>query len=492
MRITFLTLVFLFVFDGLLISSDSPKYFTLDEVVKIAREESPNALAARHRYRGSYWQYRSFRAGYLPYVSLDATLPNLNRTISAVTLPDGSDIFVRRSLATSSSNISINQRVGLTGGQVFVSSGLERIDLLHDDADTETSYLSTPVNIGFRQPLFGHNPYKWERQIEPKRYKEARQNYIKELENISMSATNLFFSLLMAQINVEINKVNLNNNDTLYQIAKGRHSLGRIAETELLQMELNYLNSLSDLENSEIEYESALFRFRSYLGIEGDDEILLTPPEDIPDLIIEPLNALSYAKNNRPEMYTYERQKIEAKEEVYRAKANSRPNIDLYAIYGLTQSAVEFSDAFSSPHDRQQLSVGIQVPILDWGVSKGQIKMAESNMELTKTNTEQALEDFEHEIYLKVLEFNRLKDRLELAAKADNIASRNYEKTRKRFMIGNISIIELNMAYQEKDRATQNYLRSLHNFWRGFYEIRKLTLYDFIEDKNITVRFEEL
>ncbi len=97
-------------------------------------------MMARHRYRGNYWRHRSFRASYLPYLSFDATIPNLNRTISPITLPDGSDIFIRRSLATSSASLSLNQTIGYTGGELFVRSGLQRIDLIRDD-DTEISYL---------------------------------------------------------------------------------------------------------------------------------------------------------------------------------------------------------------------------------------------------------------------------------------------------------------------------------------------------------------
>ncbi len=467
------------------------KHFTLEAVVKEARERSPDALAARHRYRGSYWQYRSFQAGYLPHLTFDATLPSLDRSISAITLPDGSDAFIQRSLATSSSNLSVTQTIGLTGGQIFVNSGLQRIDLIKED-ELVTSYLSTPVNIGIQQPVFAYNPYRWERKIEPVRYREARQRYIEDLERISLMATSLFFDLLMAQINIGINKTDLNNNDTLYRIAKGRYSLGRIAENELLQMELNYLNSLSALEQSEINREAALFRFRSYLGMEGDEEIILIPPKHVPDLKINPQKALVEAKSNRSDLLAFERQRIEAESEVHRAKADSRFNANLYALYGLTQRGDEFAEAYSSPLDRQQLVFGIRIPLVDWGVSKGKVKMAESNLELVNTNIDQALNDFEYEIYLRVLEFNRLKDQLEIAAKADTIATKRYEVTRQRFLIGNIGILDLNIAYQEKDRATQNYLMALFNYWRGFYELRKLTLYDFVEEQMIYIRFEEL
>lgn len=457
----------------------------------IAREHSPDAMMARHRYRGRYWQYRTFRAGYLPNLRFDATIPNLNRSISPITLPDGSDIFIRRSLATSSGNLSLNQTIGLTGGQLFVRSGLQRIDLIGDDGN-KVSYLATPVNIGYSQPIFSYNPYKWERRIEPIRYKEARRQYLESLEEISIRATNIFFDLLLAQINRDINKINLSSNDTLYRIAQGRYELGRIAENDLLQMELNVLNSEATLEQSFIDYEAALFRFRSFLALDDNRQVELLPPDEPHKIRVDVGVALIEARNNRADILTRERQLIEADSQVDQAKAENRFNANLFAVYGLTQSAEELGDAYRNPMDQQQLSVGIQIPILDWGVSKGRVRMAESNRELVSTTVQQALIDFEQEVFLRVMEFNMLDNQLEIARKADVIADKRYEVTRQRFLIGRIDIIELNLALEEKDRAKQRYLAALRNYWRGYYEMRLLTLYDFVNDEPIRVEFERI
>jgi outer membrane protein len=467
------------------------RFFTLDEVIGMAREQSPDAMAARHRYRGSYWQYRSFQAGYLPNLRLDATLPNLNRTISPITLPDGSDIFIRRSLATSSANLALSQTIGLTGGQLFVSSGLQRIDLIRDD-ETLVSYLSTPVNIGFRQPIFAYNPFKWEREIEPMRYQESRKRYVEDLENISIRATGLFFDLLLAQINIEINRINLASNDTLYSIAKGRFSLGRIAENELLQMELNLLNSEALLEQSRIDYEAALFGFRSYLRLDGIQRIELIPPSAVHDLQIDYSLALAEARRNRAEIIAQQRRLIEAESQVSQAKADGRFNANLFAVYGLTQTAADLSGVYRDPLDQQQLAIGIQIPLLDWGVSRGRVRMAESNRELVSTNVEQAMVDFEQEVFFRVMEFNMLKHQLEIAQKADVIAEKRYEVTLQRFMIGRIDVIELNLALEEKDRSKQRYLSAMRNYWRGFYEMRRITLYDFLHDRPLVVDFEAI
>lgn len=471
--------------------STNRRQLTLEEVVAMARQQSPDAFAARHRYRGSYWQHRTYQAGYLPNLRFDATIPNLNRTISPITLPDGSDIFIRRSLATSSGNLSLSQTVGLTGGQLFVSSGLQRIDLIREDG-TEVSYLSTPVNIGFRQPILAYNRFKWERQIEPLRFEEARKQYVESLENISLRATNFFFDLLLAQINMEINELNLASNDTLYRIAQGRFSLGRIAENELLQMELNVLNSEATLEQSRIDYEGALFRFRSYLGLSGNETPELIPPEIIPDLQIDVYAALAEARKNRADIIARQRQLLEAESQVAQARADNRFNANLFAVYGLTQTADDFGNVYKNPLDQQQLTIGISIPILDWGVSKGRVRMAESNRELVNTTVNQALVDFEQEVLLRVMEFNMLKSQLEIAGKADIIAQKRYDVTRERFLIGRIDIIELNLALEEKDRSKQRYLAALRTFWRGFYEMRRLTLYDFLNDRPLEVNYDEI
>ena len=68
---------------------------TLSEAIEMARRNSPEAIAARHAFRASYWNWRSFRAKQLPSLTLTSD-PSLNRSIQSVTLEDGSDKFVHR------------------------------------------------------------------------------------------------------------------------------------------------------------------------------------------------------------------------------------------------------------------------------------------------------------------------------------------------------------------------------------------------------------
>jgi outer membrane protein TolC len=55
----------------------------------------------------------------------------------------------------------------------------------------------------------------------------------------------------------------------------------------------------------------------------------------------------------------------------------------------------------------------------------------------------------------------------------------------KKSYLGKITITDLNLAQEEKDKSVVKYLNSLGNFWMDYYTLRRLTLYDFATNKKI-------
>jgi outer membrane protein TolC len=471
-------------------SQENKIMLSLTDIISIAHQQSPDALIAKHRFRGSYWQFKTYQAGYKPSLLLDATLPDFSRSIDVITQPDGTELFMERQIARTSLNMSVTQNIPFTGGQLFMNSSLQRIDNFGDS--TYNSYLSTPLNIGIRQPIFEFNQFRWDRKVEPIRYEEAKRNYLEDLEEISLKATNRFFDLLLAQINLDIQTVNQANYDTLFQIARGRYNMGTIAENELLQMELNFLNSQSNVEQAKLDLEMRLFDLKSFLRIKDDITIGLIPPASIYDFSVNYQDALVEARTNRADALSFDRRLIEAQTEVNRARMENRFSADLYAVYGLTQTGPDIPTAYTDPLNEQQLFLGLQIPILDWGLSKGKIRMAESNEELIKTSVEQDRIDFDQEIFLKVMQFNMQARQLNIAAKSDTVAQKRFEVTKQRYLIGTIDITELNIAQADKDNNRKAYIMALQSYWSNYYDIRRLTLFDFQRNKRITIDINQL
>ncbi len=471
-------------------SQEETKLLTLDDAIEIARTQSPDALIAKHGFRASYWQYKSYKAGYLPSLTLSATLPNFNRSIERISLVEG-EFLSERQYSEYSVNASLRQRIGFTGGELFLQSGIGRLDNFNDSS-TITQYLSTPVNIGYSQPIFQYNRYKWEKRIEPMRYKEAEQKYLEDMEQVSITTSSYFFNLLLMQIREKVAIINQANYDTIYKIAEGRFTLGKIAENELLQLELQYLRRNSAVQEARLSTNNAMFQFKSFLRIKDDTPIELMPPYEFEPFIVEYVKAIELARINNPKSLGFVRRLVEAESEVDRAKMDGRFDADLFAVYGLTQSSIELDNVYNNPVDQQQLRLGMTMPILDWGVAKGNIKMAESRQELVRTSVEQEQIDFDQEILLNIARFNMQYQQVKISAKADTVAQKSYNITKARYMIGKISVTDLNIAQTETDNSKSAYINTLRTYWNYYYLIRKLTLFDFEHNRPIGVDYKEL
>jgi outer membrane protein TolC len=91
------------------------------------------------------------------------------------------------------------------------------------------------------------------------------------------------------------------------------------------------------------------------------------------------------------------------------------------------------------------------------------------------------------------MEYNMQKNQMMIAAKSDTVAQKRYEITQKRYMIGKINdVLELQMAQVDTDNSKVGYYRALMNYWRSYYEIRRLTLYDFQRNRPITYDIDAL
>lgn len=471
-------------------SQQNIRNLTLSDVLEIAKTQSPDALNARQSFRTSYWEFRSYRASNLPALTFTATVPNLNQTITSQSI-DGVQSYASYKYLSAYGNLSLTQKLGLTGGTVSINSYLS--GQFNADKPNPAPYLSYPVNIELTQPIFTYNSYRWDRKIKPLKYSIAKRKYLEDIEQISITAINYFFNLLQSQIEKKIATTNLKNYDTLYHIAKGRYQLGKIAENDLLQLELSFLKAQAQVENAELALENALFRFKSYLRLQDSTRVTLIPPNDISFFRINPEKAVALANQNSSTSLDYTRRLLDAASAVNYAKTTGRFDASIHAVIGLQQSGATVPDAYMNPADQRQISLGLTIPLVDWGVARGQIKMAQSQQEIVKTSVEQEIIDFQRNVYLKAVQFNMQKNQLQIAAKSDTVARKSYEVIKGRYLIGRInSILDLNNAQLETDNSEKNYYAALQTFWRSYFEIRKMTLFDFEKDNNLEVDLREI
>lgn len=468
----------------LTIALHSQQQITLEEAIEIAQKKSPEYKALINQNQASYWQFRNYQAGFLPQLRLDATLPSYSNSINRLTNDQGEDIFVQTNQSRLEGVLSLNQNLAFTGGTLSFSSQIERVDLFTTDA---TRFSVIPFSINYRQNSLFYNAFKWDKKIEPLLYEEAKREFIEGMEDISLNTTRRYFALLKAQVQSRIAKSNLSNQDTLFQISKGRFKMGKIAENDLLQIELSVLNSKNEVTTNEINIKRTSQNLSRYLDLDTEN-ILLNTPKELSTFTVTVEKALAEAKSNRKAIIEFRRRRLQAEQDVAEVKGSNRLQLRLNANFGISQQGDVFNDLFQNYNQQQNVSLSLGIPILDWGVSKSRIKLVEANKDLVNTNVEQDEQEFEQEIYLHTLNWQNQRNFLETAKKAQEIAIRRYDITKKRFILGKITITDLNLALQEKDRSVLSYLNSLEKFWTDYYTLRRLTLYDFIKNEKIKVK----
>ncbi len=454
-----------------------------------AQKQSPSYFRAINTAENRYWNYRQFRASLLPQLNLSGSLPNYSSAIDRVTQPDGTYDFPEREQLFLSGNLSLDQNVIWTGGRLSLISSLQRTDVYRPDR--RINYFSTPISVSYFQPMFLYNSLKWENKIQPLAYEASRRAYSEDLEDIANETTQLYFAALTSKISMRIAEQNVKNNDTIYKISQGRYNLGKIAENDLLQIELNLLNAENSLTNARLNYEVAAQELKRYLGIPTEEELELGIPSEVPQMEVNLDKALGEARKNRAAVLDFRRRRLEAEQSVAQARGNTNYNFNLSANFGLNRQADTYNAAYANPYAQQQnISIGINIPIVDWGQARSQIRRAEANRQLQEVNIEQDEINFEQEIFLQVMQFNAQHQRLNIAAKADTVAQKRYEVARQRYLTGKISITDINIAQSEKDGAKQSYLRELQRFWVAYYTLRRLCLYDFVNDQVISYKAE--
>lgn len=464
---------------------------SLNAVIELASQQSLDAFRNENMFRASYWEYRYYKADRLPSLTLNATPLDFNRYRSReYNFQTNEEEYVQREYLNSDFGLSLSQNVGLTGGRLFLSSDLGIVKNLGDGQ--KDSYQSRPISIGYQQDLNGYNRLKWQAKIEPLKYEKAKKVFIESREALAIKATQRFFSLVSAEINLSIAENNKASADTLYKIGQGRFQVGTVTQDELLNLQLRQLQAEQGLNTAQLELLRAQADLNSFLGLGKDTKISCLVPSELPQLEVQAGSAIEQALENNPEILDQKQRLLQEDQRVAEAKSETGLNTSIFAQYGLDQSSDEFKNVYDNPGESQRVRLGVNIPIVDWGRRKGRYQMAEYSREVVKATVRQARIDFEQEIAQTVMEFNLQAAQVRNAALADTVARQGFEVAFQRFLIGKLDVINLNQARNDQERARKDYVLALNAYWRYYYTIRRLTLFDFAEGQPLTEAYEKI
>lgn len=456
--------------------------WTLEQVIAQAQAQAIAAKQATARRATAEWRWRAFQADYRPQLVLEGNLPSFTRSFIEVRQPDGNLAFNAVSFNNAQLNLTLRQRLSKTGGTIFLQQQLQRFD---DFEQGSTLYNGIPLAVGWEQPLRGYNAFKWEKQVEPLRYTESQQAYTEQLEDIAFDATQRYFDLLLAQVNLQIATNNRQNSDTLLVVAQEKLALGKLSQNDLLQLQLGRLTALKDLSAARQAAAVAALELRTFLGLRQAATPELELPLPQPTGNISPEVALREARRNRSAATAFQRRALVAASQLDQARTENGFTANLVVAVGLSNRGEQLRDLVRQPLDRQYVALQFNLPLVDWGRARARVATAEANLQVEQQEIAQDELNFEQAILTQVTLVGMLLEQAQLTAQADALAAERFAIAQQRFLLSDLSITDLSIAIQEKDQARRDHIQTLRSFWEAHYTLRRLTLYDFARQQKI-------
>lgn len=467
------------------------RILTMEDVLQLAQENSISAMSNRNMFAASYWSFRSYKAEMLPSLNLSANMANFNRSL--VQLQDyntGALSYRANYNMSNDATLYVSQNIPWTGGTLSLSTSLSRLDQY--SPQRLTTYYAQPVYISYAQNLLGYNRFKWTRKIEPRQYEIAKREYIESMEQVNQTAVMYFWNYVAGMENYERARKSFEESKRLYQAACKRFEMSTITRDELMQVEMSMLNDSLNMNTVTVSLRTSLGRLCSYIGFKEDAELNLQPDYNIPNLTLDYNDVLERALANSSFRLSQEVSYTEAERSVEQARANRGLSASVNARLGISGSDNTFGNAMVQLQDQEVFGVSISIPIVDWGLARGRVRMAEAQAQTTRYSLEQSMADYRQDLLTQVMQFNNQCTQCELSKRAAELAQDSYELALSNFGSGSMTMTQLDLLKEKRDNAWSVYVNNVASYWNCYFGIRRTTLYDYNTGTDINAEFDRL
>lgn len=445
---------------------------------------SPRSRSARLHYENSVLKYENYKKDFLPMIGLSVNPISFNRSLRLLQDPQKGEYHsVEDYVNTSVATLTLSQRIGPLGGILTASSGLS---YLREFTGSRNNFSSTPFSLSYSQGLRGgYKDYIIERSINRLQYKVAVKTLCTALANEQQDVARLYLKAYMAQVEKEQAEQDVSASDTLLAFGQLRRKLGYVTDYELNVIRLERFEAEQALVASQTELNDALFLLRSRLGLVELDVNVVKPDAAALPLLLDENEVYAVAQANTPKVLALELQRQQVLQTLRKQRLSTRLGGELSINYGLNQFAHTFSNAYRHPNHRQSISLTLSIPSFDWGISRNRRRMAENDYQQAQIGINESLLKAEQEIHKSIKVYNQSSASYRLGLKQYALAQEQYRLAMLRFSQGEFSLAEVIDAHKSLRESLKNMLSALQSLFSEYYQLRTITLYDFVKKKNL-------
>lgn len=458
------------------------KELTLHDAINVYVYHTKYVKTKRLVLENTLMECDNFKKSLLPSISLDFSPISFDHSMRLLqNYSTGEYSNVEEYSNTTSGSVNVIQKIAATGGVFTLGSSLS---FLHEFTNHNNSFSSIPMYLSYAQSLLGgRKSMIFEKAISNLKHDMAMKEFCASISTEQQKILTLYLDAYSNKVDIDFYTKTVTMGDSLLMHAELRKEAGKITEYEYNQVNIQQLDNRMALEKSQYAYANSIRLLEKELflhGIELGQLSIVNFPTYIDEKTV-----LNLVNKNNPEYQSLEMERLNAEYALHLAKVNNRFNANISLNYGLNQYAQTFKKAYRQPDQRQAVSVTFSIPVFQWGINRNKLKIAQNEYETVLLEQEYALDNFKEEIHDYVFDYNMNRELMDVSGKKYELSAQQYAFAAMRFKAGKMAAIELTDANRDYLQAKQNYISVLKELFISYYKIRHLSLYDFMEGKDM-------
>ncbi len=457
------------------------RFVTLQEFVDMAGANAIQIENSRKQFDIQLAELKKEELASKPSLVLNSTLPNFLRAVEAITFPDGSDVFLNRSLMNSSVGVSLEKRLLNTGGTISIGTSLERLDIFKTQAvNASTSYFFDAVQLGFTQPLLQFNELKWNVKIAQARVTEEMRKLDEARAEVELKAATFFLQLYEQIARMENTNRDIFIFQNLLNTSKAKLAIAGISRMDYLQLEIDLESLRMDSVRISGEIEKTRELMHNFLDLPQTYSWMPKwDGEPIPTFSIDIEEALQKALQNSSLLAVSGTNQLLAQRDLDKSKKDNGPTMEFNINFGLNRVGQEFGDLFNNYLDQERVRFTLNYPIFDWGKADAHEDLARQKLAFEKSFLEEKMNQLRSDLLEQIFNLNNKQGECRRLLKLIDLFEEKCDAAVQQFEIGQIDALTLSLSFSDLNRTRNEYLLGVKQAWQTYFEIQKLTLYDF-------------
>ena len=254
---------------------------------------------------------------------------------------------------------------------------------------------------------------------------------------------------------------NIKKVKTLLTEISEKYIHGRAIKSDVIQVEISIAKLNGYLKANSVDYQNALSELERVSGIEIRDSISLRGVDEI-EYLIDKDDLVKNLDHNGFELeWMINSLKVESTLE--KTKKEGGISLNIQGGLGVNSSSTEISHLFDAPLQTQFLTIGINIPVLDWGISKDKTTIMLLEKENVKLKKEEDLDEHIKLIDELISYFWNLKSQMQVVKDQIKLFERLIIDYQELLLLGKLTISEFNNQLYENINLSIEYEKLKNN-----------------------------